>query len=109
MEKFSRSKSTRDNPGGVYPSMRDLRSFSTSGYNPNQSRDFVSDNFKDMKTKNGNNNNSNNKSKIASCSTKNWNFNVDPELQRKKRVASYKAYSVEGKMKSSFRKSFRKM
>ncbi|KAL6216814.1 hypothetical protein ACLB2K_010032 [Fragaria x ananassa] len=31
----------------------------------------------------------------------------DPELQRKKRVASYKMYAVEGKMKGSFRKSFR--
>ncbi|GAB2267731.1 hypothetical protein Dimus_002713 [Dionaea muscipula] len=31
----------------------------------------------------------------------------DPELQRKKRVASYKVYTVEGKMKGSFRKSFR--
>ncbi|XP_057733829.1 uncharacterized protein LOC130949004 [Arachis stenosperma] len=36
----------------------------------------------------------------------NWNLN-DPELQRKKRVASYKIYSVEGKMKGSLRKSFR--
>ncbi|XP_057432152.1 uncharacterized protein LOC130724902 [Lotus japonicus] len=32
---------------------------------------------------------------------------ADPELQRKKRVASYKMYSVEGKIKGSFRKSFR--
>lgn len=31
----------------------------------------------------------------------------DPEFQRKKRVASYKMYSVEGKVKGSFRKSFR--
>lgn len=31
----------------------------------------------------------------------------DPELQRKKRVATYKMYAVEGKMKGSFRKSFR--
>ncbi|KAL6523986.1 hypothetical protein OROMI_031081 [Orobanche minor] len=35
-----------------------------------------------------------------------WGF-TDPELQRKKRVASYKVYSVEGKVKGSFRKSFR--
>jgi len=34
-------------------------------------------------------------------------FMNDPELQRKKRVASYKVYSVEGKVKGSFRKSFR--
>nr|KJB68771.1 hypothetical protein B456_011G063500 [Gossypium raimondii] len=38
--------------------------------------------------------------------SKSWSF-TDPELQRKKRVASYKVYAVEGKMKGSFRKSFR--
>lgn len=38
--------------------------------------------------------------------SKSWSF-TDPELQRKKRVAGYKAYSVEGKMKGSLRKSFR--
>ncbi|OWM86561.1 uncharacterized protein LOC116215919 [Punica granatum] len=32
---------------------------------------------------------------------------VDPEFQRKKRVASYKMYGVEGKVKGTFRKSFR--
>lgn len=37
---------------------------------------------------------------------KSWSFN-DPELKRKKRVAGYKVYAVEGKMKGSFRKSFR--
>uniref|UniRef100_A0A2C9V7P6 DUF3511 domain-containing protein n=1 Tax=Manihot esculenta TaxID=3983 RepID=A0A2C9V7P6_MANES len=47
------------------------------------------------------------KGKSASGSvSKSWSFN-DPELQRKKRVASYKVYSVEGKVKGSFRKSFR--
>ncbi|XWS26666.1 hypothetical protein CRYUN_Cryun26dG0050100 [Craigia yunnanensis] len=35
-----------------------------------------------------------------------WSFN-DPELQRKNRVASYKVYTVEGKVKGSFKKSFR--
>ncbi|KAL7112266.1 hypothetical protein ACP275_05G141600 [Erythranthe tilingii] len=38
--------------------------------------------------------------------SKSWSLN-DPEVQRKKRVASYKVYSVEGKVKGSFRKSFR--
>lgn len=38
--------------------------------------------------------------------SKSWSFN-DPELQRKKRVASYKVYTVEGKVKGSLRKSFR--
>lgn len=39
-------------------------------------------------------------------SSRSWSFN-DPELQRKKRVASYKVYTVEGKVKGSFKKSFR--
>ncbi|KAL8239970.1 hypothetical protein R6Q59_016537 [Mikania micrantha] len=38
--------------------------------------------------------------------SKSWSF-TDPELQRKKRVASYKAYTVEGKVKGSIKKSFR--
>ncbi|KAJ0243339.1 ABC family ABC transporter [Hirschfeldia incana] len=38
--------------------------------------------------------------------SKSWGI-TDSELQRKKRVASYKMYSVEGKVKGSFRKSFR--
>ncbi|KAF5189615.1 hypothetical protein FRX31_020793 [Thalictrum thalictroides] len=42
----------------------------------------------------------------SSSSSKGWSLN-DPELQRKKRVASYKVYAVEGKMKGSIRKSFR--
>uniref|UniRef100_A0A803PEM2 Uncharacterized protein n=1 Tax=Cannabis sativa TaxID=3483 RepID=A0A803PEM2_CANSA len=45
------------------------------------------------------------KSGVGSTS-KSWSLN-DPELQRKKRVAGYKAYVVEGKMKGSFRKSFK--
>ncbi|KAL5728714.1 hypothetical protein ACHQM5_001764 [Ranunculus cassubicifolius] len=46
------------------------------------------------------------KVKSSGSSSKIWNFN-DPELQRKKRVASYKVYSVEGKLKGSFRKNWR--
>ncbi|CAA3000661.1 uncharacterized protein LOC111385262 [Olea europaea var. sylvestris] len=47
------------------------------------------------------------KGKSTSGSTsKSWTFN-DPEFQRKKRVASYKVYTVEGKVKGSLRKSFR--
>ncbi|KAK1311890.1 hypothetical protein QJS10_CPA07g00984 [Acorus calamus] len=50
---------------------------------------------------------SNSKSKKGSSSSKGgWSLS-DPELQRKKRVAGYKVYGVEGKMKGSFRKSFR--
>ncbi|CAA2979014.1 Hypothetical predicted protein [Olea europaea subsp. europaea] len=44
--------------------------------------------------------------KIKKDSGKSWSFH-DPEFQRKKRLASYKAYSVEGKVKGSVRKSFR--
>lgn len=44
------------------------------------------------------------KSKTSIVSS--WGFN-DPELQRKKRVASYKVYSVEDKVKGSLRKSFK--
>lgn len=39
--------------------------------------------------------------------TKMMSFGGDAEFQRKKRVAGYKVYSVEGKLKGSFRKSFR--
>ncbi|WOK93542.1 hypothetical protein Cni_G02242 [Canna indica] len=35
-----------------------------------------------------------------------WVFS-DPEFQFKRRVASYKAYAVEGKVKGSVRRSFR--
>ncbi|OIT05422.1 PREDICTED: uncharacterized protein LOC109222524 [Nicotiana attenuata] len=38
--------------------------------------------------------------------SKSWSLN-DPEFQRKRRVASYKVYSVEGKVKGSLRRSFR--
>lgn len=106
MERFSRSKSTREGSGpGVQPrNMHDLRSYSTSDYNPPQNLDYNSNSFKEVKFKKGN------KSRIsASSSSKSWSFNMDPELQRKKRVAGYKAYGVEGKMKSSLRKSFRWM
>ncbi|MQL69209.1 hypothetical protein Taro_001492 [Colocasia esculenta] len=42
----------------------------------------------------------------SSSSKGGWSFK-DPELQRKKRVASYKVYAVEGKMKGTLRKSFK--
>ncbi|KAJ8564399.1 hypothetical protein K7X08_000859 [Anisodus acutangulus] len=48
-----------------------------------------------------------NKGKSTSGSTsKSWSFN-DPEFQRKRRVTSYKVYSVEGKVKGSLRRSLR--
>ncbi|KAK8670274.1 hypothetical protein V6N13_105032 [Hibiscus sabdariffa] len=105
MEDF-RSKSYRDGGmqmesyyGGGGPSnMQDLRCFSASyassvHVQPNQ---LVKE-IKMKKTKS---------SLASSSSSKSWSFN-DPELQRKKRVAGYKVYAVEGKMKGSLRKSFR--
>lgn len=44
--------------------------------------------------------------RASGTSSNSWAF-ADPEFQRKKRVASYKMYSVEGKMKGSLRRSFR--
>ncbi|XP_019437846.1 PREDICTED: uncharacterized protein LOC109343820 [Lupinus angustifolius] len=43
---------------------------------------------------------------ISGFLTKSWCM-ADPEITRKKRVAGYKMYYVEGKVKDSFRKSFR--
>ncbi|TMW86572.1 hypothetical protein EJD97_021190 [Solanum chilense] len=71
--------------------MQDLRSYSTNSY--------YSYGDKEVKIKKS-------KSRISSSSSRNWAFN-DPELQRKKRVFGYKSYAIEGKMKGSFRKSFR--
>ncbi|XP_002980551.2 uncharacterized protein LOC9656307 [Selaginella moellendorffii] len=42
-----------------------------------------------------------------SSSSRSWDFRNDPEMKRKKRVASYKVFTVEGKVKSSVRNSFR--
>ncbi|KAK8948451.1 hypothetical protein KSP39_PZI005828 [Platanthera zijinensis] len=66
----------------------DLRSYSTSH--------AASYSHKEIKLK---------KAKSVSSSKGGWLS--DPELQRKKRVAGYKVYSVEGKVKGSFRKGFR--
>ncbi|XP_047308841.1 uncharacterized protein LOC124912289 [Impatiens glandulifera] len=46
------------------------------------------------------------KAKSINGLSKSWSLS-DPELQRRKRVASYKAYAMEGKVKGSIRKSFR--
>ncbi|XVF25162.1 hypothetical protein REPUB_Repub13aG0189700 [Reevesia pubescens] len=103
MEDF-RSKSYRDGrmqmesyyggKGGEPSNMQDLRCYSASYANSVQPNQLG----KEIKMKKS-------KSSFGS-SSKNWSFN-DPELQRKKRVAGYKVYAVEGKMKGSLRKSFR--
>ncbi|KMT04867.1 hypothetical protein BVRB_7g170350 [Beta vulgaris subsp. vulgaris] len=116
-------ESYKNNNGnsGVPPlptSMQDLRSYSTS-YASNYMQVHPQPSTKDLKGNNNSNQKKNrglgstNTSSSSSCSynnssssTKSWSLS-DPELQRKKRVASYKVYAVEGKMKGSFRKSFR--
>lgn len=41
--------------------------------------------------------------------TSSWDLSSDPELMRKKRLASYKVYGIEGTVKSRVKKSFRWM
>ncbi|KAF7830452.1 uncharacterized protein G2W53_012785 [Senna tora] len=90
MEDFNRSRTygngqamQMENYYGPYA----IRSYSTS-YAQSQ-MGAIPNNPKNLKLKKGS-----------------WSFN-DPEFQRRKRVASYKMYSVEGKVKGSLRKSFR--
>ncbi|CAM6103015.1 unnamed protein product [Calypogeia fissa] len=46
--------------------------------------------------------------RFKSAKSKVWDMGIqDPEVQRKKRVASYKVYTVEGKLKASVRRSLR--
>nr|BAK04906.1 predicted protein [Hordeum vulgare subsp. vulgare] len=44
-----------------------------------------------------------------SKSKRRWLALGDPDMERKRRVAVYKAYAMEGKVKGSFRKSFKWM
>ena len=77
-----------------YSGMQDLRCYSASyAYQPQTQMGNDDPKLKKGKSSNG-------------YLSKAWSFN-DPELQRKKRVASYKVYAVEGKMKGSLKKSFR--
>ncbi|CAH2051235.1 unnamed protein product [Thlaspi arvense] len=72
--------------------MQDLRSYSTS--------------YTDYPTRIPEENPNPKKGRSSSSSSSSWGF-VDPDLQRKKRVVSYRAYTVEGKLKGSLRKSFK--
>ncbi|CAO2170371.1 unnamed protein product [Urochloa humidicola] len=45
--------------------------------------------------------------KRSKSSKRRWLALGDPDMDRKRRVAAYKAYAVEGKVKGSFRKSFK--
>ncbi|OIT01859.1 PREDICTED: uncharacterized protein LOC109228207 [Nicotiana attenuata] len=42
----------------------------------------------------------------TSSSAKPWGFN-DPEMKRRKRIAKYKVYTIEGKFKTSIRNGLR--
>ncbi|KAM7277036.1 hypothetical protein ACFE04_018902 [Oxalis oulophora] len=92
MEDYNNSRSylTEEKP----PSSLELWCYSAS-YAQSQ-MDYNTANNRDSKIKKGQ----------TSSSSKSWRLD-DPEFQRKKRVASYKMYSVEGKVKGTFRRSFR--
>ncbi|GAA0154705.1 hypothetical protein Leryth_010450 [Lithospermum erythrorhizon] len=77
---------------------KDLRCYSASYATSSSVENDIPQMQKEVKFKKG-------KSMNGSTS-KSWNLN-DPEMKRKRRVASYKVYTVEGKMKGSLRKSFR--
>ncbi|CAI9114364.1 OLC1v1015072C1 [Oldenlandia corymbosa var. corymbosa] len=101
---WSASASSSSAGQAPYPtSMQDLRSYSTSYASsyvqpPSQQQQQPAQMDFNTKMKKAG------KSRVAS--SKSWGFS-DPELQRKKRVVSYKAYAMEGKVKGSIRKSFR--
>lgn len=111
MEDYNRSKEYGNGMmqmesyyGPPPPTSYELRSYSAS-YAQTQMANYNNNN-------NNNNNNRNlklkkGKSTAGSSSSKSWAFGGDPEFQRKKRVARYKMYSVEGKVKGSLRRSFR--
>ncbi|KAL9224246.1 hypothetical protein vseg_000304 [Gypsophila vaccaria] len=75
--------------GGVGVGFQDLRCYSAS---------YATSNVPKEGTKQ--------KGSSSTSSKAVWCFG-DPELQRKRRVASYKSYSVEGRLKRSLSKSFR--
>lgn len=88
MERYYGGRSSAANP-------RDFRSYSASAYTSTYTAPPIQN--KEMQFKKG--------TSVNGTSSKLSIFS-DPEFQRKRRVASYKVYSVEGKVKGSFRKSF---
>ncbi|KAE8676016.1 hypothetical protein F3Y22_tig00111640pilonHSYRG00271 [Hibiscus syriacus] len=79
----------------------DLRCYSAAAYAQSQMANNYnnSGNNRDYKSKKGT-------TTSGSSSSNSWSFG-DSEFHRKRRVASYKMYSVEGKVKGSLRRSFR--
>ncbi|KAA0055810.1 hypothetical protein IC582_003095 [Cucumis melo] len=95
IQTYHGTESRTPNGSGVM-GMQDFRCYSASyASSANPSRTQMGN---DLKLKKGKSTNG--------FSSKSWSFN-DPEMQRKRRVASYKVYTVEGKVKGSLRKSFR--
>ncbi|KAL8214861.1 hypothetical protein R6Q57_004310 [Mikania cordata] len=45
--------------------------------------------------------------RTSTSSAKPWGGFSDPESKRKKRIAKYKVYTIEGRVKASFRKGIR--
>ncbi|KAF1858973.1 hypothetical protein Lal_00000795 [Lupinus albus] len=86
MEEYSKSSSYGNYLYHGSPMPHDLRSYSLSHAQSQMGS-------KDMKLKKRKN--------MFKC----WSI-ADPEFQRKKRIANYKLYSVEDKVKGSFMKSF---
>ncbi|KMT17915.1 hypothetical protein BVRB_2g034410 [Beta vulgaris subsp. vulgaris] len=76
----------------------DRKSYSLGPYHGNNNNVF------DTQIPNNNFDNKLKKSKTMSHS-KVWCFS-DPEFKRKRRVATYRSYTVEGKVKGSFKKGF---
>lgn len=88
------------NPTGFRGDLRCYSASYASSSAPNNNTQMELSEAKDVKFKKGKSSNNN------GSVSKSWSFS-DAELQRKKRVASYKVYTVEGKMKGSIKKSFR--
>ncbi|XP_010924971.2 uncharacterized protein [Elaeis guineensis] len=81
-------------PSGVYDSRSYSASYDSSA-NPSSGYGYGSREVKLDKGK-----------RSSGSSKKVWVFS-DPEFERKKRVASYKLYAVEGRVKGSLKRSFR--
>ncbi|XP_006853891.2 uncharacterized protein LOC18443645 [Amborella trichopoda] len=94
VESFDAYRSTRP------PGFTDLRCYSLSYAQQQQPHDLYNYNFKKGGNKTSSSNPTSNKWGLSSCLN-------DPELQRRKRIASYKMYGVEGRMKGSIKRSFR--
>ncbi|KAK8547251.1 hypothetical protein V6N13_097967 [Hibiscus sabdariffa] len=97
-QQIERYNAPNSSYGNGIRSMQDLTSYSGSHASTVQQEQAQEHNNVRFKTKKG--------KPANNGSAKTWSLN-DPELQRKKRVAGYKAYAVEGRVKGSINKSFR--